>query len=266
MKYTILLILTAVHLMAALIKAPVVDINEEQNLLKVKLNSVQKGMSGYVVHTITPEHSAILKNVVVTAYDATTQTATLKMSDFDGLRNNSLPYGKWSVAKGDIVELAFGYTRALLIAPNEELYHKISQSVQVEWVHPDLFATVLSFEGHPTPLKSDFVSFANSTSAGLLFIYLDKRIYTVDIKSFAILNIVDAPLEQKSEQRPFYSRVKKIDAAWWGEGSSEMDAYAPHYYELLVANNKENKKLYEIVKNAKDERVRKLSSEFEIGK
>ena len=266
MKYTILLILTAVHLMAGLVKAPVISVDEEAQTIQTTLPQLQKGMSGYVVHHITPEHSAILKSVVVEEYDPDTKTATLKMSDFDALKNNSLPYGKWKVVKGDTVELAFGYSRALLIAPNEALYHRISKSVHVQWIHPDLFATVLSFNGHPTPLKEDFVKFANTASVGLVFIYLDQKLYTVDSKSFVILSITDAPLEQKSEQRPFYTRVKKIDAAWWGEGSSEMDEYAPHYYELLVKNNKKNKALYEIVKNAKETEVRELRKEFEIGK
>jgi hypothetical protein len=68
----------------------------------------------------------------------------------------------------------------------------------------------------------------------------------------------------KKKQTPFYTRVEKIDANWWGAGSSEMETYAPHYYELLVEANKKNKQFYEIVKSHKE--LHGLADEFEIGK
>ncbi len=262
MKYTILLILFAVELFASVIKAPIITLDNEKNSAQIKVENIDLGVSGFVVHHITPDHSTILKNATVVAFDKKSKIATIAMSEFNALRNNSLPYGKWKPAVGDSVELAFGYSRALLIAPNEEIYHRISKSVHIQWIHPDLFATVLSFRGHPTPLKSDFAAFANATSVGLLFIFLDHKVYTIDIKSFTILNITDAALEVKKKQTPFYTRVKNIDAAWWGAGSDEMQEYAPHYYELLVLNNKKNKELYAIVKSHKE--LENLLHEFEI--
>lgn len=251
-------------MLAAVIKAPVLSVDNEKEQVTISVDHIDVGVSGFVVHHITPEHSSILKSATVIAYDKAKKIATIQMDAFNALRNNSLPYGKWQVQAGDTVELAFGYSRALLIAPNEEIYHQISKSVRIQWIHPDLFATVLSFAGHPTPLLSDFNSFANAASVGLLFIYLDKKVYTVDIKSFVILNITDAPFEAKKKQRPFYTRVTKIDANWWGAGSDEMQAYAPHYYELLVQNNKKSKQLHEIVKSHKE--LHDLLDEFEIGK
>ena len=264
MKYTILLILCAAQIMAAVIKSPIVSVDNDKEEATIQIEHIDVGVSGFVVHHITPEHSSILKNATVIAFDKASKTATIKMSEFNALRNNSLPYGKWKPQVGDTVELAFAYNRALLIAPNEELYHQISKSVRIQWIHPDLFATVLSFAGHPTPLRSDFTAFSNAASVGLLFIYLDKKVYTVDIKSFTILNITDAPFAAKKKQTPFYTRVQKIDANWWGEGSDEMEAYAPHYYELLVAANKNNNALFEIVKSHKE--LHDLLDEFEIGK
>ena len=264
MKYTILLILAVSELFSAVIKAPIISVDNDKERAKIEINNIDLGVTGFVVHHITPQHGSILKKATVVAFDKEKKIATIAMSEFTALRNNSLPYGKWKPAVGDTVELAFGYSRALLIAPNEEIYHRISKGVRIQWIHPDLFATVLSFAGHPTPLKSDFNNFANAASVGLLFLYLDQKVYTVDIKSFVILNITDAPLKVKKEERPFYTRVKNIDAAWWGEGSDEMQEYAPHYYELLVQNNKQNRELYEIVKSHKE--LKNLVDEFEIGK
>ena len=56
---------------------------------------------------------------------------------------------------GDTALLAFGYSRAFLIAPSEEIYHKITEATQsVQWIHPDIFASMLSFSGHPSPQKN----------------------------------------------------------------------------------------------------------------
>ena len=252
------------QIVAGVIKAPILSIDKAKEQAVISIEHIDVGVSGFVVHHITPQHSAVLKNVTVIAYDKEQKRATLQMSDFNALKKNSLPSGEWQPQVGDTVELAFGYDRALLIAPNEELYHQISKSVHIEWVHPDLFATILSFNGHPTPLLSDFKKFANSASVGLVFLYLDKKVYTLDSKSFVILNITDVPFVTKKEQKPFYTRVQKIDANWWGAGSSKMKLYAPHYYELLVENNKKNKALYTIVKTHKE--LHNLLDKFEIGK
>jgi len=264
MKYTILLIFFVSQIFASVIKSPIIAVDNNKGTATIEINHIDVGVSGFVVHHITPEHSSILKNATVIAYDKEKKLATVAMSEFNALRNNALPYGKWQVKVGDTVELAFGYSRALLVAPNEEIYHQISKSVRIQWIHPDLFATVLSFAGHPTPQQSDFENFGNVASVGLLFIYLDQKVYTLDIKSFKILNITNAPFKVKKEQKPFYTRVRNIDAAWWGAGSSEMDEYAPHYYDLLVKNNPKNKELYNIVKSHNE--LVDLVDEFKIGK
>jgi hypothetical protein len=151
------------------------------------------------------------------------------------------------VKVGDTALLAFGYTRALLIAPSEEIYHRITTSTKdLQWIHPDLFATMLSLSGHPTPLREDFLNLNVSMSVGLVFIYLDKKIFTLDSRSFKILNISEAPLIQKSAQLPFYTRVEKIESNWWGEGSDELEAYEPHYYQLMLEANPDNQELHKL--------------------
>jgi len=267
MKYLLLLTILAFELFGALIKSPVVTVDNQNETATIKIGKIDVGVSGFVVHHISPQHSAILKNAVVESFDPKTETAVVKMSRFTTLENNALPHGKWQVQKGDTVELAFGYSRSLLIAPDEKIYYKIAQSVQTQWVHPDLFATLLSFRGHPTPMKEDFEAMADTSGVGLLFIYLNQKVYTLDIKSFKILNISDAKLKQTKVKLPFYTRVNNIDSTWWSwsEGSGHMKSYALHYYKLLVQNNKTNKELYEIIKNS-DPKLHVLLAEFEIGK
>ncbi len=264
MKYIVLLLLFALHLFAGMIKAPILSVDEKNMTATIKLDYVDVGVSGFIVHSLAPNHTSILKNTHVIDYDKKSHIATLQMDDFTALCNNSLPRGKWKVSIGDEAQLAFGYTRALLIAPSEEIYHRITKSVQIQWVDSDLFATVLSYRGHPTPLKEDFEAMSKVSSVGLLFFYLDQKVYTVDIKSFVIVSISDAPLEQNSVKLPFYSRIGKIEANWWGKGSNELTEYAPYYYELLVRYNKKNKAFYEIIKNG-DPKLHYLLKKFEIG-
>lgn len=264
MKYIFLFLILIAQLQATVIKSPIVSVNEEENTATISIDRIDVGMSGFIVHNLDSSHSSILKNITVTGYDKDTKIATLKMDEYDVLYSSALPQGQWKVEAGDIAVLAFGYTRAILIAPNEDIYFKITKKIdQVQWIHPDIFATTLSLAGHPTPLKSDFYNMSDSISLGLLFIYLEKKVFTVDSKSFTILNISDAPFVQESEMLPFYSRVEEIDASWWGEGSNRMKTYEPHYYELLVKNNKNNKDLYEIIKNS-DKKLSKLLENFEI--
>ena len=264
MKHILFLLFLVLGLSASVMKTPLLTIDYENQTATIKIDKIDKGVSGFIVHTIAPNHTSILENVHVVDFNKETHIATLAMTKFDGLRNNALPSGKWKAVPGDTVELAFGYSRALLIAPSEEIYHRITKSVQIQWVSSDMFATVLSYRGHPTPLKEDFNAMSVASSAGLLFIYLNKKVYTVDMKSFTILSISDAPLVQDSVHLPFYSRVDSIEANWWGEGSDELASYEPHYYELLVENNKKNKKLYEIIKNG-DASLHYLLKKFDLG-
>ena len=245
MKIIFLFLIIALELFSSVIKAPLTSYDKEKNIATIEIDHVDIGMSGFISHEIAPNHSSILKNIKVINFDKENKIATLSVKPFDALRNNALPSGKWKVSVGDTAILAFGYTRALLIAPDEKIYYRISKSVNTQWLHPDLFATILSFRGHPTPIKEDFVAMSNATAVGLVFIYLNQKIYTVDAKSFAILSITDAPLVQEKTDLPFYSRVEHIDAAWWGEGSDELESYEPHYYELLAKNNTTNKVISE---------------------
>jgi len=252
MKYIILVLALTLHLFAGVVKSPIVSVDEQSSIATIKIDKIDVGMSGFVSHTIAQGHTVILKSIVVTDFDAQSKIATLKMSPYDALKNNALPSGKWSVKVGDEAILAFGYTRGTLISPNEEIYHRITRSVKdLQWVHPDIFATILSFNGHPTPIREDFTKLSISTSVGLVFIYLEKRLFTIDAKSFKILTITDAQLKQDNTQLPFYSRIQEIDAAWWGEGSDVLLSYEPYYYELLTEANPNNKELQDIVKNFK---------------
>lgn len=263
MKYIFLVLILVLEMFGVVIKAPVIRVNDYETAVIIKVDKIDIGVSGFVVHEIAPGHTVILKNAVVTDYHEESQIAKVELSRYDALKNSALPSGEWKVKAGDTVVLAFGYTRGLLIAPTEEIYYKITKSSTLQWVHPDIFATILSFNGHPTPLRSDFTQMSNSSSVGLVFIYLDNLLYTLDAKSFKILATTEAKLDQGEAHLPFYTRVPKIKASWWGKGSQEIEDYERYYYELLADANFENKKLYETIKNG-DKKLQYILDEFYI--
>jgi len=264
MRYIVVLFLLICELFAAGIEAPIVKLQEDRAVISI--DKIDVGMSGYVIHKFSQEHQTIVKKAVVESFDPQKKEATVVMQEFVQLANNALPKGEWKVKEGDFVVLPYMYNRGIVIAPSEDVYYTIVGSVDsIEWIHADFFATYLSDEGHPTPLESDFSAFSKKLSVGLVFLYLDELLYTIDAQTMKILNISDAPLQNlaKEKKLPFYSRLEEIDAAWWGEGSDELKSYEPYYYELLVEYNKENKTLYEKI-GTLDKSMHHLLDEFEI--
>ena len=196
------------------------NVSADGESAQVKTARVEPGVSGFVVRHFTKEHSAIIANAVVSAYDDTTGVLDVALSAYTGLRQNSLPKGEWTPAPGDELILAFAYGRGVLIAPTREIYRKLTDRITtVDWMHPDTLATYLSYEGHPTPLKKDLAGFCNVATTGLLFIYLDDSLLTLDCQSLSVLQISKGDLTYEHPQLPFYSRVEKIEANWFGAGS-----------------------------------------------
>ena len=248
MKFILLVLFLAFELFGSVVKSPVVLIDKKKSEVTIEIDKIDVGMSGFLVHKIADGRTIILKNAVVKSYDKNTKIAILGFSNYNALRNSALPSGNWEIQVGDTAILAFGYTRGLLIAPSEEVYYRVTRNSALQWVHPDIFATILSFNGHPTPLREDFTKMSIATSVGLTYIFLEKKIYTLDSKSFTILTVMDADLLQDEVHLPFYTRVPEIDSNWFGDGNDDMEAYEPHYYELLIKANPKHTELCDIVK------------------
>ncbi len=243
MKKIFIFLILVIQLVAGVIKAPLVTLDKESETATISIEKIDVGMSGFIVQEIAKQHTTILKSVVVLSFDKELKIATLKLNKYTDGINNALPIGDWSVKTGDMAILGFGYKRAMLLAPSENIYYRLSKSIKVQWLHPDIFTSMLSLNGHPTPLREDFDAMIKATSIGIIFIYLEQKLYTIDAKSFMILNVTDTPLKQENIMLPFYSRVAEIEADWWGEGSDELINYESYYYSLLKKYNPENKNL-----------------------
>ncbi len=249
-------------LYATSFEIPIENVHDDQAVVQVPMIDV--GVSGLIVRHFNDTKRSIIANAIVTAFDAENGVATLRLSPYEELKQNSLPHGTWKPKNGDIAILAYHYERALLIAPSDDTYHEITSRIQtLNWVHPDSFAAFLSHRGHPTPLKEDISDFCSVASAGLLYMYADNALFTIDCQSFSLLDIT--PFAQKRNEAivPFYNRVGAIEASWFGKGSSELESYDPYYIKLLVLNNPKNQKLYQYLQS-KASQFGVLLDKFEI--
>jgi len=259
-----LILFTPLLLLGGEIHLSLQSVSENGDSATAESGKIQRGVSGFIVRHFNEEHSAIIANAIVTEYDAGTKIATLSLSEYTGLRQNSLPTGRWQPHAGDEVVLAYGYDRGLLLAPNETIWRRLTSRISaINWIHPDNFATFLSFAGHPTPIKEDINSFCTLSNVGLLYIYAEKSLFTLDCQSLTLLQITAASFDYEQPELPFFSRVEEINEAWWGEGSSPIDAYEPYYFELMVENNPSSQKLYDYLKTL-DSDHQELLEEFEI--
>lgn len=247
MRTWLFTLITCSVLNASSITAPLLDI--EENRAAIVAENLREGMSGFIVRQFDATHSAIIANARVEKINPSNHRAILEISEYSGLRQNALPSGNWSPKVSDIAVLAYDYERALLIAPNDDTYDAITKSITgLEWIHPDNFTTFLSFEGHQTPLVEDFKRYCTANSVGLLYIQSAENLFTLDCKSFTVLQTAPFNKVSEKEQTPFYSRIPTIRAAWWGKGSSSLDSYEPYYLEEIALNNPKNKGLYELYK------------------
>lgn len=253
-----------VFLLAGTIHLPLKSVDEKKGTATVETGMIDPGVSGFIIRHFTDEHSMIIANTRVISYDKKRRIATLQTSEYTGLRQSSLPRGEWKPKAGDEAVLAFAYSRALLLAPTEEIYRTITAKVpSVEWVHPDGFATYLSHQGHPTPIKEDIGGYCTLATAGLLYIYAKNALFTLDCQSLALLQITPADFPRETPTLPFYSRVEEIRSAWWGEGSGRLEAYDPFYLQLLVENNPSSKMLYDFIQT-NDSNYTELLDQFEL--
>lgn len=229
------------------ITTPLLEV--ENDRAAVTAEHLKKGMSGFIIRKFDATHSTIIANARVEESNPSNNRAILRISEYDGLRQESLPGGNWTPKPSDTAVLANDYERGLLIAPDDNAYDTLTKSMPgMEWVHPDIFATYLSREGHPTPVTEDFHRYCTANSIGLLYIQSANTLFTLDCKSFTLLQSAPSLSPSEKGMTPFYSRIPTIRAAWWGEGSSRLESYEPYYLEQIALNNSKNKELFELYK------------------
>ena len=243
MRY-ILFLLLFTHYLFAIIAQPihskVISVNTDEQTLDIDfIEGAQIGMYGVIVTKLDETHSIALKWIEVTSISE--EAISAKMIPILALEQSALPSGKWIAEEGNQAILGYNYHRALLIAPNPSVYKKVTSfHRERSWVHPDIFTTVLSYHGHPSPLIEDFTYTCRANNIGTVSFVFDKSIVSVDCQSFKIIQNKTISLETKEIQVPFYTRITNIEANWFGAGNDEVEDYNSYYVDLLAETNPQN--------------------------
>lgn len=185
------------------------------------------GTSGIVVHHFDDEHSTIIARAILV------KPNEIHFGTFKALAQPNLPKPKLLPQVGDEVILGYLYDRGLIIAPNFQTYNELAQHLDLEWLHPDLFAAELAKEKHPAPTREDFENFCDKFALAKVVIALQKEAKVLDCYSFATLQTIPIVNESNETKLPLYTRINKISGSLFDFfGSSEIDNYYSYYKRL----------------------------------
>ncbi len=222
MKKLLLIVLATLSLLALELPTTIKTTIQAVNKDGIQLSkSVQKGMSGIVVHEYGNGLSAITYSVISQGGNK----ALLK--PYNILSHKKLPNIKTEAKKGDIVIFGNYYNNALLIAPNGRSYREITQSIKRSWIHPDTYAMHLinNDEIHLTP--DNIKAFAQNAQVGLVLIATRDSIVALDPISGAVLSKNPITLNNQNAQSPFYARFEQIDTDIFS--SSDTKEFEEYY-------------------------------------
>ena len=179
------------------------------------------GMSGVVIHNYGNDLDAITNHIVQK------DKKNVSLLKGDSIHHDELPTIKTAISSGDKVIGGYLYNNILLLAPNAQVYAKITSQHTKNWVHPDLFALFLAKEGDAVPNKENLEAFAKAYQVGLIYIVGNGRAKLLDPISGKIVGqklLTGLPAEGKT---PFFMRFNEIDSGWFGGSAKD------NYYQLM---------------------------------
>ncbi len=207
---------------------------------KVRYPSLKIGETGSIVRWFDKEHSSIIARGVVESVEK--DYAIMQFDLFDSLSQKAMPIPKIPPRSGDEVYLKYFYDRALLIAPNQEIYQKIIQSYKgTTWVHPDLFLAQIMLDGNFAPKKSDFRKFCNQYSVGVVYFINGTKGEVRDCQTFAVVksDYVTGKIKAKDTIKPFFSRFETVESSFLAVASEDVNDYYDYYDRLLKNEGQE---------------------------
>ncbi|MFX4233614.1 plasminogen-binding N-terminal domain-containing protein [Aliarcobacter butzleri] len=189
------------------IGAKVVNLKDNQSTIEI--GNLTVGQSGIVVHIYDNDKRLIVANAKVIS--STPTSSVVEYFPFDDLKQDAIPTTKRVVTNNDVIVLNYMYNQSLLIAPDYDSFQAVrSDFKQNNFIHSDIFGTKLKVNNQPFPTKEDIQKFAIEQNLGTIFFVLDSKVYILDTKTFAILDVYSFPVNIKEKQMPFYTRVEEI--------------------------------------------------------
>lgn len=194
-------------------------------------NDIVVGSSGVVIHKFDTQNESIIARVSVVEKNGS--TAKVQFELFSMLEQNALPLPGVLPQAGDQVKLNFLYSRALIVAPNKEIYDEVVNSFSnITFVHPDIMASYFNYDYKPNPSRDEFRKICNQNATGLVFFALEGEGVFADCGSFKSLKRFNSG-HIEYFNLPFYSSIDKIDTAFWDFSSEQINDYDRYYRGLL---------------------------------
>lgn len=185
----------------------VLKVPKQDNFNEIKIPSMdlQVGDSGIISREVNNNEFIIAEAQISDISDG---VATVSVSEFSQMREKYLPKPKAQVAEGDKITFRILYDKALLIAPNQNVYQAISDRFNnIDFLHSDIFATFLAKEGENMPKIADFGTFCKKFDLGLVFIAGRENLDILNCQSFKVLDSKAFSVGDLSANAPFFTRI-----------------------------------------------------------
>ncbi len=187
---------------------------------QVQLSSnVPKGMSGIVIHNYGNGLLAITKATVSQGGGRAT------LLPYKAIPHKNIPNIQTEAKVGDKVIFGNFYNNALVIAPNRDIYRKITTTYKKTWIHPDAYA-VEFMKDEETHLSLDSIKkFSQLNQIGLVLIVAQNQLLILDPISEQFLGAIPMQVNKANAMAPFYARFEQMDTSVFGFSEKNYTPY-----------------------------------------
>ncbi|MDE6886021.1 MAG: plasminogen-binding N-terminal domain-containing protein [Helicobacteraceae bacterium] len=218
----------------------VVNIPEQaDSTIRIPAFDLKVGESGIITREVNDNEFIIANAVVKSIKDG---VAEIIYSPFTSMNEEYMPKLKATPTQNDKIIFRILYNRALIIAPNQNAYQEIlAMNKNMDFIHPDIFATFLAKNDINMPKPNDFKDFCDRFNVGLIFIANDD-ICVLDCQSFKIIGKDSFNRQDNTQKLPFFTRLsdESIDEIFNIKKFSNFDSY---FRVLIESNNMQNLKV-----------------------
>ena len=185
--------------------------------------NIPRGMSGIIIHNYGNGLSAITHATVSQGESKSS------VAPYEAIPHENIPNIQTAVTKGDKVVFGNFYSNALVIAPNRDIYRKITTTYKKTWIHPDAYALDFMKEGETELTLENLKKFAQLNQVGLVLIVTPTQLLILDPISKQFLAAVPMQVTQANAMAPFYARFKQMDVSVFGFSKKD---YTPYFQSV----------------------------------
>lgn len=212
------------------IKSEVLSVDKNTVTIK-EVNGTKPMQSAFVVRNFDDTNAVLIAKCTIDKQDK----SKMVCEEHDFLYQESLYLAKSEIKTGDEVYIGLLSNGATIIAPDLNSYIEAKEIAKEKYTifHADLFAIKLYDENNPAPKKDDFVEYCKDNFIGTLFFAFSDGMEEVDCLSFASLGKINAKINSKELNAPFYNRAGMIERGIFDFDNEEVVDFDKYYKKLI---------------------------------